>query len=497
MQNQPQVIVVGAGNAALVAALAAHESGAKVVVLEAAPYEERGGNSRFAGAIFRMVHDGLDSLRPLLAPESEYLAKYSAVGPYTADDYYSDVMEMAGDRSVPELVRTLIAESFPTACWMRDHGVRWELSTLKFIKREQLSESAPYVLPPGGVLRSVDAGQGLVQDLFTAVEKAGIEIRYDSPAHDLITSGSRVLGVRIRLADRFEDLHGAVVLASGGFEANREMRLRYLGDGWDLVKLRGSRFNTGNMLQRALAAGAASAGHWSGCHATPVAIDAPDIGDLRITDRSARHSYPYGLLVNDSAQRFLDEGEQYYLHTYAKTGAAIRSQHNAFAVQIFDQKTVGLIQPRYSTQSPVVADSIEELAKALGIPADALVDTVTTFNASVPAPDGFDPLVEDGLATQGIFPPKSNWALALDTPPFVAYPVTCGITFTYGGLAIDTEARVLTTEGQPMSGLYATGELTGGFFYNNYPGGSGLMRGAVFGLRAGRNAAAELLAAAR
>jgi tricarballylate dehydrogenase len=486
MQNQPQVIVVGAGNAALVAALAAHESGAKVVVLEAAPYEERGGNSRFAGAIFRMVHDGLDSLRPLLAPENDYLATTSAVGPYTADDYYEDIMEMAGGRSDPELVRTLIAESFPTAEWMRDHGVRWELSTLKFIKRDQLSESEPYVLPPGGVLRIIDEGQGLVRDLFTAVEKAGIEIRYDTPAHDLITSGSRVLGVRIRLADRFEDLHGSVVLASGGFEANREMRLRYLGDGWDLV-----------MLRRALAAGAGSAGHWGGCHATPVAIDAPDIGDLRVRDRSARHSYPYGLLVNDGGQRFIDEGEQYYLHTYAKTGAAIRSQRNAFAVQIFDQKTVGLIQPRYSTQSPVVADSLEKLAKALGLPADALVDTVTTFNASVPAPDGFDPLVEDGLATHGIAPPKSNWALALDAPPFVAYPVTCGITFTYGGLAIDTQARVLTTEGQPMAGLYATGELTGGFFYNNYPGGSGLMRGAVFGLRAGRNAAAEQLGAPR
>ncbi len=495
--NQPRVIVVGAGNAALVAALAAHESGARVVVLEAAPYEERGGNSRFAGAVFRMTHEGLDSLRPLLAPENAYLDRYTTVGPYTADDYYDDIQDMAGGRSTSDLVRTLVEESFPTALWMRDHGVRWELSTLKFIKRDTLSEEQPYVLPPGGALRTIGEGAGLVEDLFTAVEEAGIEIRYNTPAHDLITSGNRVLGVRVRLADSYEELYGPVVLASGGFEGNREMRVRYLGSGWDLVKLRGTRFNSGNMLQRALQAGAGTAGHWGGCHATPVAIDAPDIGDLRIRDKSARHSYPYGLLVNDSGRRFIDEGEQYYLHTYAKTGAAIRSQHNAYAVQIFDQKTVRLLQPRYSTQTPVVADSIEELAKLLAIPAETLAETVATFNASVPAPDGFDPLVEDGLATRGIQPPKSNWALALDCPPYVAYPVTCGITFTYGGLAIDIQAHVLTTEGQPMSGLYATGELTGGFFFNNYPGGSGLMRGAVFGLRAGRNAAAELPAVTR
>jgi tricarballylate dehydrogenase len=495
--NQPQVIVVGAGNAALVAALAAHESGARVIVLEAAPYEERGGNSRFAGAIFRMTHTGMASLRPLLDPENAYLENYTAVEPYTAGEYYNDIMDMADGRSNPELIRTLVEESFATAVWMRDQGVRWELSTLKFIKPEQLSETTPYVLPPGGTLRAVGNGQGLVHDLFAAVEKAGIEVRYSTPAHDLITSGSRVRGVRVRLADEFEDIYGTVVLASGGFEANREMRLRYLGAGWDLVKLRGARFNSGHMLERALAAGAAAAGHWGGCHATPLAVDAPDIGDLRITDKSARHSYPYGLLVNSSGRRFIDEGEQYYLHTYAKTGAAILAQPNAYAVQIFDQKTVGFLQPRYSTQTPVVADTIEDLAQQLGLPTEALMDTVINFNAAVPSPKGFDPLIEDGLGTRGVQPPKSNWAVTLDSPPFVAYPVTCGITFTYGGLAIDTAARVLDTEGRPMEGLFATGELTGGFFYNNYPGGSGLMRGAVFGILAGRNAAASLLAVAR
>ena len=484
-KDADRIIVVGAGNAALVAALAAHDEGVPVTVLEAAPKEERGGNSRFAGAIFRFPHTGLAGLEPLIADEAKDMVRYSSVGPYTEDDFLGDLMRTSGGRADPELTDVLVREGFETARWMRDKGVKWELSTRKFIDEDKLDENNPYVLPPGGVLRVVHEGVGLMDNLFAAVEATDIDVRYSSPAHELLTEGSTITGVRVRHAEAFEDLHGQVILACGGFEANPEMRLRYLGQGWDLVKVRGTRFNKGTMLDQALRAGAQAAGHWSGCHASPVAADAPDIGDLAITDKSARYSYPYGLLVNINGERFVDEGEQYYLHTYAKTGAAIRAQPRAWAVQIFDQKTIVHLQPRYRTQTPVTADSIAELADAVGIPVGALERTVNEFNAAVPEDaSGFDPNVEDGLATKGIEPPKSNWAIALDAPPFVAYPVACGITFTYGGLRIDTDSRVIDNEGKPMPGLFATGEITGGFFYDNYPGGAGLMRGAVFGRRA-------------
>lgn len=488
-----QVIVVGAGNAALVAALAAHDLGATVIVLESAGREERGGNSRFAGATFRFVHDGMDEIGALLSDSSKELVPISAVQAYTHDDYVGDLLDVSSGRALPDLIDVLVGESYDTMAWMRDQGVHWELATRKFVKQATLGESNPYVLPPGGAVRTVNEGRGLVDDLFRAVETKGIEVWYDAPVHDLITEGSSVHGVVVRRSDAFVELRGRVILASGGFEANPEMRQRYLGAGWDLVKVRGTRFNKGAMLEAALRAGAQAAGHWGGCHATPVAADAPDVGDLAITDATGRHSYPYGLLVNKAGRRFIDEGEAYYLSTYAKTGAAIRAQKQAWAVQIFDQKTLQHLQPRYSTQDPVLADTIEELAGKLGIDPAALTTTVDEYNAGVPADDGaFDPNIEDGLATTGVTPPKRNWALALDAGPFVAYPVTTGITFTYGGILTDTEACVLDNEGRRMPGLYATGEITGGFFYDNYPGGAGLMRGAVYGRRAAASAVAAL-----
>jgi tricarballylate dehydrogenase len=246
----------------------------------------------------------------------------------------------------------------------------------------------------------------------------------------------------------------------------------------------------GTMLRQALEIGAQPAGHWGGCHASPVDADAPAVGDLAITDKTSRYSYPYGILVNVEGDRFIDEGENHVWLTYAKTGAAIRAQPRARAFQLFDQKTLHLLEPRYVTATPVEAGTIRELADRLGIPARKLEQTVAAYNASVP--DGeFDPFRLDGLATDDtLSPPKSNWAVPLDEPPFVAYAVTCGITFTYGGLKIDERAQVLDTEGVPMPGLFATGEITGGFFFHNYPAGSGLMRGAVFGRIAGESAAA-------
>jgi tricarballylate dehydrogenase len=383
-----------------------------------------------------------------------------------------------------------VEKSYDTISWMRGKGVEWELTIGKLIDPEKIPEDEEYGLPPGGALRAAGEGVGLVKNLFEAVEATDIDVWYESPAASLIMEGSTVKGVRVRREGEHIDVHGTVILACGGFEANPEMRLRYLGEGWDLVKVRGTRFNMGTMLQQALAAGAQPVGHWGGCHASPVDADAPKVGDLSITDKMSRYSYPYAILVNVDGQRFVDEGEDEVWLTYAKTGAAIRAQPRALAFQIFDQKTLHLLEPRYRTGQPVEAPTIRELASKLGVDPGALERTVEEFNAAVPEGGGFEPFKKDGLCTRsGLTPPKSNWAQMINEPPYVAYKVTCGITFTYGGLKIDEQAHVLDAEERRMPGLLATGEIAGDFFYHNYPAGSGLVRGAVFGLIAGATAA--------
>lgn len=491
------VVVVGAGNAALVAALAAHDEGARVVVLEAAPEAERGGNSRFSGGIFRAVHDGLESIKPLLHESALPILDRVSIAPYTRQRYRDEWMSAGANRPEPALVDTVIDRSNETLFWMHGHGVEWELTADKLFDPDKLDRV--YDLPPGGAIRARHEGVGLVERLFAAVEAApGIEIRYDAPASSLIMNGATVEGVRVRRPDGDDEIRGTVVLACGGFEANPEMRLRYLGTGWDLVKVRGSRFNMGTMLSAALASGAQPAGHWGGCHASPQDAAHPPHGDLALTDKLSRYSFPYSILVNRDGDRFVDEGENEIWLIYAKTGAAILAQPQGVAYQIFDQRTVHLLEPRYSTGTPVTADTIEDLAVALDLPADRLARTVATYNAAVDpaAADRFDPIKLDGLAaTPDGQPRKSNWAQPIDRGPYVAYPVTCGITFTYGGVKIDTGARVIDTTGKPIPGLYATGEIAGDFFYHNYAAGAGLVRGAVFGRIAGANAATRGAAA--
>ena len=218
---------------------------------------------------------------------------------------------------------------------------------------------------------------------------------------------------------------------------------------------------------------------------------APPYGDLELTHLLSKQSYPLAVVVNRDGRRFLDEGADFRNYTYAKYGAAILAQPGAIAYQLYDAKTAPLLRlDEYDAPgvSRYEADTIADLARQLGMPPAALAGTVAEFNAAITV-DPFNPAVKDGKRAAGLTPPKSNWALPLDTPPFLAFAVTCGITFTFGGVRIDTQARVLDRAGHPIPGLHAAGELVGGLFYHNYPGGSGLTSGMVFGRRAGAAAA--------
>jgi tricarballylate dehydrogenase len=290
----------------------------------------------------------------------------------------------------------------------------------------------------------------------------------------------------------------SVVLAAGGFEANPEWRTRYLGPGFELAKVRGSRFNTGDGLRRALEAGAMPHGNWSGCHSASWDLNAPDVNELAYGTVFKRDDYFYGIMVNTRGERFVDEGADVRAVTYAKLGRVILAQPGQIAWQVFDGKVAPLLHEEYRHRrsARLRSDTLEALAtKMEGIDQDNFLRTIATFNAAVRRDIPFDPSGEkDGRCTVGLAIPKSNWAQTIDTPPFEAYGVTCGVTFTFGGLRVAETCAVISTDGEPMAGLFAASEMIGGLFYFNYPGGAGLMAAAVFGRIAGI-AAAESAAA--
>ncbi len=486
--QRPDVVVVGGGNAALCAALAAIEQGASVLVLEKAPEYLRGGNSYFTGGLFRFAYEGIEDVLALLPEMSEEEKSAIDVGSYTQGAFYGDVMRVTEGLSDPQLVETLVSRSQPTMRWLEDQGVRWILA----YGRQAFRRGGVLRFWGGLIVEAVGGGKGLSDRQFELVERKGGTVIYGTKASALRTNRKgEVTGLTIRDADGYRDLEcGAVALACGGFEANAEMRTRYLGPGWELAKVRGTKFNTGDGIRMALDIGAQSFGHWSGCHAVAWDLNAPPSGDRNIADLFQKHSYPFGIVVNVEGRRFVDEGADFRNYTYAKYGREILFQPQMAAFQIFDQKTKHLLRDEYDIPqvSKVEARTIEGLADGLGIEREGLINTVREFNAAVLDGD-YDPTELDGKGTAGIEPPKSNWALPIDSPPYLGFAVTCGITFTFGGLKIDGEGRVLDTEDVAIPGLYAAGELVGGLFYHNYPGGSGLMAGSVFGKIAGEGAA--------
>ena len=483
------VIVVGAGNAAFCAALAACESGAKVLVLEAAPEEESGGNSRFTAGSIRVAYDGIDDIKTLVPDLTQAEIETTDFGAYTKAQFFDDMARVTQHRADPDLVEALVNNSFATLDWMRQNGVRM----IPIYGRQAFKVNGRFKFWGGLTVESVGGGPGLIGMLTAAAGRRGIEVHYRSRALDLLYDGATVGGVRVRRGGITEELRaGAVVLACGGFEANAEWRTRYLGPGWDLAKVRGSRFNTGDGIRMALDIGASPRGNWSGCHAVQWEMNAPEFGDLAVGDQFQKHSYPFGILVNATGRRFVDEGADFRNYTYAKYGRVVLEQPGQFAWQVFDQKVKHLLRDEYKIRqiTKVTANSIEEFAQKLdGVNATEFVKTVAEWNAAVCTDAPFNPNIKDGRSTRGLAINKSNWANTLDAPPFEGYAVTCGVTFTFGGLRANTDAAVLSTDYQPINGLYAAGELVGGLFYFNYPGGTGLMSGAVFGRIAGYSAA--------
>jgi tricarballylate dehydrogenase len=489
--NRVDVVIVGGGNAGFSAAHAAIETGASVVLLEKTDEKEAGGNSFYTAGAFRVVFDDIRDLSDILDDTSsaERMAK-TVVPPYKAEDFMADMVRITDGNCDPRLTNTLVTASTDALRWLRSKGIHFRL----MYERQSFENDGVWTFFGNLAVGTIDGGRSLISEHTIAAKTSGVDIRYQASVTDLLRGpNGEVVGVEYVGADGSKTaVHASsVVLAAGGFEADAARREQYLGPGWGKALVRGNPSNTGEVLDLALAAGAKRFGDWGSCHS--VAWDAggpPNGGNRELTNQMTRQSYPLGIVVNLEGKRFIDEGADYRNYTYAKYGREILAQPQGIAFQLFDRKTRSMLRSQEYDSAPITfatADTIEELALKLNIEAQALTKTIDEFNSSI-VDNPFDPAVKDGRAAL-VNPPKSNWALSLDTPPYFGYAVSCGITFTFGGVKIDDNAQAVDELDRPIPGLYVAGEMVGGLFSGNYPGGSGLTSGTVFGRLAGTNAA--------
>lgn len=493
MSSQYDVVVVGAGNAAMCAALAAADAGASVLVLERAPEAHAGGNTRFTAGAVRIAYDDATQLRQLMDDLTDSEMASTDFDSYPATQFYDDLCRISGYRADADLADLVATASFDTALWMRSHGVRFA----PIWGRQAFKVDGKFKFWGGLTVEAVGGGEGLFAALNGALDDAGVDVWLNARATQLRVDDGQVVGVKlVRDGTPAEVSARSVVLAAGGFQANTEWRTRYLGPGWDMAKVRGTYANTGDGIEMALAIGASSHGNWSGAHAVAWDANAPEFGDLAVGDGFQKHSYPFGVVLNRRGERFLDEGADFRNYTYARYGREILAQDAQVAWQIFDAQVSHLLRDEYRIRqvSKTTAGSLGELCDKIkasdsGFDAANALATLTAYNEAVDDAVSFNPNVLDGRRTHGLTPDKTNWANTLTEPPFTAFEVTCGLTFTFGGLRINTDAAVLDTDLRPIAGLFAAGELVGGLFYGNYPGGSGLAAGAVIGRTAGTSAA--------
>jgi tricarballylate dehydrogenase len=472
--------------------VAARQQGVgRVIMLEKAPESEFGGNARFSHTGFRTVHSGAAEIRGFLTGVSDAEFNRMHIDAYSPDNFMDDLQAVTQGRIDRVLARVLIDESNAAVHWMQDTGIKWTTTLGRRVIGDQI------YFDPGFLLAADGYGIGQLQRWREIALGLGVEIRYESKVTQIHGDHQSVSGVRVASPDGQYDLAAAaVLLAAGGFQASSEKRARYLGRNADLMKVRGTKHDTGEVLMAAIDLGAATAGQWQGAHATAIDGSAPEFESGQFANR---YAYMWGITVNRLGERFFDEGEAELGYTYAKTGWLTLEQQGGQGFQIFDQKCLPLLLPReaYETATRFEAPTVSELAQKIGIAPILLEETIHSFNGAVQEHVPFDASRRDGRGTVGIQPQKTNWARKLDEPPFLAIPVTAGITFSFGGLRIDENAQVLNTGLQPIRGLYASGDIIG-LFYFNYPAASGQTRNAVFsrvaakhiGQTAGRSAQA-------
>ncbi len=469
------VVVAGCGVAGLSAAASAAEKGGRVALLERAPVRERGGQSRYTEAYLRMkslsevsddviahlAQNGSGAIDPDLVMEADRPRETRAP--------YARALSLAD----PEVIEALAEGAGPTVAWLTGLGVKFDFLPTQFLTRSQ-----PRLLPIGG-------GLALVEAMAARAEKLGVRFFYETTAQRLLLDeDGGVVGLAARRGGRRILFKGKAVLACGGFEGNAEMQTRYIGPRSVYLRpiCKGGHFNKGEGIEMALEAGAAPCGDFGSYHAEP--ID-PRSG---VSEPSV-FIFPYGILVNKDGERFTDEAPGTVDAVYEGITRQIFAQKEGVAYAVLDQKHLAI--PNYrlairTDQPPILADTAFELASRLGVPGEALAATIARFNGAC-GKGAFRPLELDGLATRGLAPQKSNWAVPLDEPPFHAYPIISSNVLTFGGVKIDARARVLDRDGVPIPNLYAAGEVVG-LYWGTYTGASSVLKGLVFGRKAGLDA---------
>lgn len=454
------VAVVGSGTAGLVAGLRTAELGDSVAVLEKSPEEHQGGHTRFSES-FRV---------PSVGTDLEQHGYEFAVDDYTKEDFRRDIVSQTNGKADEELTEILVENAGDTVEWMTDAGVDWQMEPL----------AVGYT-----AARTWFDGEEYVETLTDAAEDAGADFWFETEAESLHRAPTgEIDGLAARTADgrvRFDV--DAVIIAAGDYGSSDEKRVRYYGRGYDEMKVRGSRYNTGEALMMAESTGANLVGQWGGAHMALIDAGSPDVeGGANRVD-----GYQYGTILNDDGERFVDEGEDARAHTYAKFGRLIFEQPSHVAYIVLDSKTQEMVRAT-GPSDPVRADDFERLLEAVGCGDPEMgAETIREFNDACD-PDEFDPKTLDGNSTEGLDPKKSNWAIPIDEPPYYAYAVTGGITFSFGGVKIDTDGSVVDTRDKSIPGLYAAGNSTGGLFYDNYPGGTAQTNAAVYGKIAAESA---------